>query len=388
MVTTNEMHFDRGLDTTVIGESDCSFIDGSAGVLEYVGYDIDSLARYSTFEETAYLLLYKKMPTSSELDTFKEEINKFGSISEDVKKHLYAMNTNGEPMHVLRSLVSCLGAHDLNSYEPSSESIDLDAVKQDAIKLIVQMPILLAGFDRIRQNQNLVEWNQSHSIAWNFLNMRNGNPPTETMERAFDASLILHAEHGFNASTFTAVVTISTLSDLYSAVTAAIGALKGPLHGGANVRVMHMLQDIPSIEHVDEYINGKLSRGERVMGFGHRVYKSVDPRATYLRGLAEKLAFDTGKEDLYKKSLRIVEIMEKAVGSKGIHPNVDFFSATTYDSLGIKTDLFTPLFAMARVSGWAAHCLEQLSDNRLIRPRCEYTGPHGLEYVPIDQRSK
>ena len=387
MVETNQMHFDRGLDTTVIGESKCSFIDGSAGVLEYVGYDIDSLARYSTFEETAYLLLYQKMPSATQLESFCELINSNAQISAELVNHLEAMPTEAEPMHVLRSLVSSLGAHDFESYEPSADKINIEAVKNDAIKLIAQMPILLAGFDRVRQGKTLIDWDGNHSIAWNFLNMKNGEAPTDTMERAFDASLILHAEHGFNASTFTAVVTISTLSDLYSAVTAAIGALKGPLHGGANVRVMHMLEEIPLMEDVDSYINGKLERSERVMGFGHRVYKSVDPRATYLRGLAEKLAFDTGKEALYKKSLRIVEIMDKAVGSKGIHPNVDFFSATTYDSLGIKKDLFTPLFAMARVAGWSAHCLEQLSDNRLIRPRCEYTGPHGLEYVPIDQRS-
>ena len=386
MVETKQMHFDRGLDTTVIGESKCSFIDGSAGVLEYVGYDIDSLARYSTFEETAYLLLNQRMPTEMELKSFCELINNHAKISPDLINHLKGMPSKADPMHVLRSLVSSLGAHDFESHEPSADKINIQSVKDDAIKLIAQMPILLAGFDRVRQEKSLIDWDSNQSIAWNFLNMKNGEAPTETMERAFDASLILHAEHGFNASTFTAVVTISTLSDLYSAVTAAIGALKGPLHGGANVRVMHMLEEISSIEAVDSYINGKLERSERIMGFGHRVYKSVDPRATYLRGLAEKLAFDTGKEALYKKSLRIVEIMDKAVGSKGIHPNVDFFSATTYDSLGIKKDLFTPLFAMARVAGWSAHCLEQLSDNRLIRPRCEYTGPHGQEYVPIDQR--
>ena len=210
--------------------------------------------------------------------------------------------------------------------------------------------------------------------------------PTERMSRAMDICLILHADHGFNASTFAALVTISTLSDMYSAVTTAIGTLKGPLHGGANQGVMHMLQEIGDNKNIEPYILNKLNNKEKVMGFGHRVYKAYDPRATYLKTFAEGIAEDTGNLNLFTTSKLIESVMEREVGAKGIHPNVDFYSATTYYSLGIELDQFTPLFAMSRVAGWTAHCLEYLEDNRLIRPRCDYVGPHQQEYKPITQR--
>jgi citrate synthase len=252
--------------------------------------------------------------------------------------------------------------------------------------MLAKMPALIAGFDRHRKGLDLVRPNVDATIAENFLYMLTGEKPTERMSRAMDICLILHADHGFNASTFASLVTISTLSDIYSAVTTAIGTLKGPLHGGANQGVMYMLQEIESIDAVEEYVLNKFANKERIMGFGHRVYKSTDPRATYLKTFAEGIAQDTGNIDLFNKSKRIEEVMDREVGSKGIYPNVDFYSATTYFSLGIDLDLFTPLFAMSRVSGWTAHCMEYLAENRLIRPRCDYVGPHEQEYVSISQR--
>jgi citrate synthase len=216
--------------------------------------------------------------------------------------------------------------------------------------------------------------------------MLNGQKPTDTMERAFDACLILHADHGLNASTFTARVIMSTRSDIYSVITGAIGALRGPLHGGANEGVMVMLNEIPSVDAVEEYVLEKLRNKDRIMGFGHRVYKTYDPRATYLKTLAKQLAEDTGNQDLYKKSHAVEEVMEREVGSKGIYPNVDFYSATTYHCIGLRLDLFTPMFALSRTSGWAGHALEQIAAGRLIRPKADYVGPHEQPYVPIDQR--
>ena len=216
--------------------------------------------------------------------------------------------------------------------------------------------------------------------------MLNGKEPTETMARAFDVCMILHADHGLNNSTFTARVIISTLSDMYSALSGAIGSLRGPLHGGANEGVMVMLNEIPSVDAVEAYITGKLERKEKIMGFGHRVYKAYDPRATFLKTLARQLAEDTGNQALYEKSTRIEQVMEKAVAAKGIYPNVDFYSATTYHCIGLQLDLFTPMFAMSRIGGWAGHILEQLDGNRLYRPTANYVGPHNVRYVPIDQR--
>ncbi|MCA9281886.1 MAG: citrate synthase, partial [Phycisphaerales bacterium] len=226
----------------------------------------------------------------------------------------------------------------------------------------------------------------SLSFAANFLYMLNGEHPTPTMERAFDACMILHADHGLNNSTFTTRVVISTLSDVYSAISAAIGSLRGPLHGGANEGVMKMLNEIPSVDDVRKVVEDKLARKDKIMGFGHRVYKNYDPRATYLKTLAKKLAEDTGNVSLYEKSHAIEQIMEEKVAAKGIYPNVDFYSATTYHCIGLQLDLFTPMFALSRISGWAGHMLEQLEGNRLYRPKAEYTGPHGVAYTAIEKR--
>jgi citrate synthase len=375
------LNIDKGLANTIVAESQMSFIDGASGILEYVGIDIDSLARHSTYEETVFLLWNRRLPTKAELDAFSRRLREQSDLPQPMWAMISSLPKTATPMHALRTLVSAVALHD-----PQADDASPDANERKAVSLVARLPALVAGFDRHRKGRPFVKPDPSLPVAANFLNMLNGERPTDTMARALDVCLILHADHGFNASTFAARVIISTLSDMYSAITGAIGALKGPLHGGANEEVMHMLKEIESIENVEPYIRRKLQAREKVMGFGHRVYKTFDPRATFLKTFARQLAKDTGNEKLYEMSRRIEEIMEAEVGSKGIHPNVDFYSATTYFSLGLELDLFTPMFAIARVSGWCGHCIEQLADNKLIRPRCDYTGPHKAEYVPIAQR--
>ncbi len=373
--------FDKGLANTIASESAMSWIDGQNGILEYVGIDIDLLARNSTFEETVFLLWRGKLPTASELDAFSAAIRNEYDLPEAMWDVIRGMPAQAGSMHALRTLVSALALYDREADDPSPE-----ANERKGIRLLARTPALIANFNRHRDGKNFVKPDASLSVAANFLAMLNGEQPTETMARALDVCLILHADHGFNASTFAALVTISTLSDMYSAVTTAIGTLKGPLHGGANEAVMHMLDEIGSMDNVEPFILGKLERRERIMGFGHRVYKAYDPRATYLKTFAKKLADDTGNQQLYALSNRIEQIMHEAVAAKGILPNVDFYSATTYYSIGLAIDLFTPMFVMSRTAGWVGHCIEQLADNKLIRPRCEYVGPHEQRYVPIGDR--
>jgi len=376
-----EMMMDKGLANTVAAESQMSFIDGEKGVLEYVGIDIDSLARSSTFEETVYLLWHLRLPTQAELDELTALIRAEYDLPGPMWEMIRLIPEDATPMHALRTLVSALSVFDEEADDKSEE-----AKKRKALRLLAKMPAIIANFDRHRKGLPFTAPDPEMSVAASFLSMLRDEAPTETMARAFDICLILHADHGFNASTFAAMATISTLSDMYSAVTTAIGTLKGPLHGGANEAVMHMLKEIGTLENVDAYIGAKLENKERVMGFGHRVYKAYDPRATYLKTFAEQIAKDTGNQNLYLMSHRIETVMRDAVGDKGILPNVDFYSATTYYSLGLEIDLFTPLFAMSRVAGWAGHCIEYLQDNKLMRPRCDYTGPHGVAYVPIEKR--
>ena len=372
---------DRGLANTIAAESEMSFIDGESGILEYVGIDIDALARHSTFEEVVYLLWNRKLPTRGELDGFTARIRSEYPLPEPMWEFITRLPATAGPMHALRTLVSTLALFDDEADDQSPE-----ANERKAVRLLARAPALIAAFDRHRKGKEIIRPDASLDIAGSFITMLTGSKPTETMRQALDVCLILHADHGFNASTFAALVTISTLSDMYSAITTAIGTLKGSLHGGANEAVMHMLREIGEMDDVEAYVRGKLQRKERIMGFGHRVYKAYDPRATYLKTFAKQLADDTGNEGLYEMSRRIEQIMHEAVGSKGIYPNVDFYSATTYYSIGLDIDLFTPMFVMSRIAGWVGHCIEQLSDNKLIRPRCEYTGPHKQPYVSIEQR--
>ncbi len=380
----------KGLEGIVAAETKSSFIDGEKGILEYVGIAIDDLARNSTFEETVFLLWNNRLPNKAELDEFTGMLRDRYELPPGMEQRLVALPTSAQPMHVLRTMVSALAMHDL---EPNK--VDLPSARRKALNILGHVPTLIAYFDRYRRGLPLVHPRKDLSFAANFLYMLNGKEPTPAMVRAFDICMILHADHGLNNSTFTARVIISTLSDMYSAITGAIGSLRGPLHGGANEEVMEMLGEIEKLakeqgkdamEVIEPYIMDRLKRKERIMGFGHRVYKTIDPRATFLKTFSKQIAADTGNLKLYEMSSKIEQIMAREVGAKGIYPNVDFYSATTYHSIGLKLDLFTPMFAMSRVSGWAAHCLEQLADNRLFRPAAAYVGEHAVAYAPIEKR--
>ena len=379
------LNVDKGLGNTIAADTQLSFIDGAKGVLEYVGFDIDSLARNSTFEETTWLLWNGRLPLAYELADFSKQLQAEYSVDPRIMDVIRALPRTAAPMDALRTLVSALAHFDVEADDPSPA-----ANQRKALRLVAKTPTLIANFNRYRKGKPIVSPDSTLTLAQNFLWMLTGALPTVAMSRALDVCLVLHADHGLNASTFAARVTIATQSDMYSAATSAVGTLKGPLHGGANQEVMEMLLEIGQLEKVDEYIKSKLARKERIMGFGHRVYKAYDPRATYLKTFAKQVASDTGNLPLYEMTRRIEEIVlaQPNIIEKGIFPNVDFYSATTYYSLGLDLDLFTCMFAASRMSGWTGHCIEQLAANKLIRPHADYTGPHGLVYLPVDQRSK
>lgn len=373
--------FSKGLEGVVAAETRMSFIDGEKGILEYVGIPIDALARNSTFEETVFLLWNTRLPKREELAALSQQIRSRTKLPAKLIDIIRGMPKESQPMHVLRTAVSALAL-----FDPNPNATDIPSAQDKALNILAQIPTIIAVFDRSRRGLDPVAPRTDLTFAQNFLYMLNGKEPTEAMARGFDICMILHADHGLNNSTFTARVVTSTLSDMYSAITAAIGSLRGPLHGGANEEVMEMLNEIPSSDAIEPYIMGKLAKKDRIMGFGHRVYKTIDPRATFLKTFAKQIAADTGNQKLYEMSSKIEQIMAREVGAKGIYPNVDFYSATTYHSIGLKLDLFTPMFAMSRVSGWAGHCIEQLNGNRLYRPAANYVGPHDAPYVPMDKR--
>ena len=379
------LNVDKGLGNTIAADTQLSFIDGAKGVLEYVGFDIDSLARNSTFEETTWLLWNGRLPLAHELADFSNQLQAEYNVDPRMMDVIRAIPRTAAPMDALRTLVSALAHFDVEADDPSPA-----ANQRKALRLVAKTPTLIANFNRYRKGKPIVSPDSTLTLAQNFLWMLTGALPTVAMSRALDVCLVLHADHGLNASTFAARVTIATQSDMYSAATSAVGTLKGPLHGGANQEVMEMLLEIGQLEKVDEYIKSKLARKERIMGFGHRVYKAYDPRATYLKTFAKQVASDTGNLPLYEMTRRIEEIVlaQPNIIEKGIFPNVDFYSATTYYSLGLDLDLFTCMFAASRMSGWTGHCIEQLAANKLVRPHADYTGPHGLAYLPVDQRPK
>lgn len=376
--------FAKGLEGVIAAETNMSFIDGEKGILEYVGIAIDDLARNSTFEETVFLLWNRRLPTKTELDAFTADLRAHYDLPKGLVERIQTCPKDAAPMHVLRTMVSALAM-----YDADPDANDIPSARKKALAILAQTPAIIACFDRHRRGLAYVAPRKDLSFAANFLNMLNGQVPTEAVARAFDVCMILHADHGLNNSTFTARVIISTLSDMYSAITGAIGSLRGPLHGGANEEVMVMLDEIEKAggqKALEPYIMDRLKKKERIMGFGHRVYKTIDPRATFLKTFSKQIATDTGNLKLYEMSSTIEQIMAREVGAKGIYPNVDFYSATTYHSIGLKLDLFTPMFAMSRISGWSGHVLEQLDGNRLYRPAAKYVGPHGVKYVPIAQR--
>ena len=367
-----------GLQNVVIATSEICSIDGQQGRLIYRGYEISELAANSTFEEVVYLLWHGRLPLRAELDQLKNDFAENRSVAPEILDLLKSLPPAQHPMETLRTAISALSL-----YDPESEDMSREANRRKAVRLTAQMGTIVAAYGRIREGKEAVAPDPGLGHAANFLYMLTGQKPGDQDARWFDIALILHADHSFNASTFAARVTASTLSDMHSAITSAIGALKGPLHGGANERVMRMLLEIGSVDKAEDYVRGLLARKEKVMGFGHRVYRTRDPRATILQEMSEELGRSTGQTKWFEMSQRIENLM---VSEKGINANVDFYSASSYYVLGIPVDLYTLIFAVSRISGWTAHVLEQYGDNKLIRPLAEYTGPTGLNYVPIARR--
>jgi citrate synthase len=369
----------RGLEGVVALESSLSFIDGQKGELVYRGYDINDLAEGASFEEVVYLLANGSLPTEDQLHELQQELRSERALPDPVIDLLRNAPDDAHPMAVLRTAVSALGL-----YDEEADVMEEAANRRKAVRILAQIPTIIASFDRIRKGLDPVAPLDEGTMAHNFLYMLNGEAPGEAAERIFDVCLVLHADHGLNASTFTSRVIGSTLSDMYSAVPGAIGALKGPLHGGANREVMRMLLEIDE-QGADPaaYVKERLAQGERVMGFGHRVYKTMDPRAAILRDMVKDLSEEAGEMKWYNYSMAILETMRD---EKGIDPNVDFFSASTYYQLGLAPDLFTPIFALSRTAGWTSHLLEQWADNRLIRPRAQYVGEKNRSFVPLSER--
>ncbi|AOV07237.1 citrate synthase [Sporosarcina ureilytica] len=367
----------RGLEGVVATQSSISSIIDDT--LTYVGYNIDDLADNASFEEVIYLLWHKRLPKEDELAELKQQLSDNMSLPQEFLNHFKTYPIDKvHPMSALRSAVSLLGL-----YDEKSEDMSDEANYAKAINLQAKIATIVTAFARVRKGLEPVAPRADLGYAANFLYMLSGKEPEEIEIEAFDKALVLHADHELNASTFTARVCVATLSDMYSGITSAIGALKGPLHGGANEQVMKMLAEIGSEENAEAYIQEKLANREKIMGFGHRVYRQGDPRAKHLREMSKQLTKLRGEEKWYNMSIRVEAAF---TAQKNLPPNVDFYSASVYHSLGIDHDLFTPIFAVSRVSGWIAHILEQYENNRLIRPRAEYTGPGMQKYIPIEER--
>ena len=373
-------HAPKGLEGVVATNSSICFIDGDQGVLAYRGIDIHELADHSNFEETCFLLWNGRLPKKDELKQVHEQLAAERKMDPAIIELLKNAPKSALPMDVLRTAVSAL-----SFYDPEEKLNDHNANVHKAIRLTSQIAMIVAAYDRLRNGKEVVKPDTSLSHAANFLWMLTGNKPSSTAERAFDIALILHADHELNASTFAARVTAATLSDMHSATTAAIGALKGPLHGGANEAVFRILESIDkSGKDPIDYVKNMFAQKKKIPGFGHRVYHTEDPRATHLRKMSHDLCKSSGQEKWYEMSHKIEEFVK---AEKKLNANVDFCSASTYHTLGIHVDLFTPIFAVSRVSGWTAHVIEQLDDNRLIRPRAEYVGPtYPQHWVAVDKR--
>lgn len=368
---------DKGLEGVVACTTKISSIIDVT--LTYRGYTIEDLAKNSTFEEVVFLLWNDRLPNTSELQNLRSELSKHLTIEPDLLAVMKTLNTKGvHPMAWLRSAVSSMSL-----FDPTADEMSDSANMQKALRLTAKMGSLVAAFERLRTNQPLVQPNPSKSLAWNFLFQLFGTEPSTDVVRMFDICLILHADHELNCSAFSARVTSSSLSDIYSAVTSAIGALKGPLHGGANEQVMKMLKKIGTMDAAKAFVEDAVGNKQKVMGIGHRVYKNGDPRAKILSEMSKELTKKIGEPHWYEMSVLIDSEMQSR---KGLLPNVDFYSATVYYSMRIPTDLFTPIFAVSRVSGWLAHIFEQYANNRIYRPRGEWKGKLGLKWVPLEKR--
>jgi len=367
-----------GLRGVFAATSSISDVNGEKGELIYQGYNIHDLAKHSTFEEVIFLLWNQRLPTSSELSELEKSLRAAYEIPAELVALMKQFPHDADPMDVLRTAISVLEFYDENSRDVSRETS-----LKTAVRLTAQFPTIVAASDRIRRQLDLIDPDPNLGIAANFLYMLRGERPSEHEARIFDVCLVLHADHELNASTFTARVIAGTLADMYAAVTGAIGALSGPLHGGANTNVMKTLLEIGEVDNVEPYIKKALAEKRKIMGFGHAVYKTEDPRATHLREFSKQAGEAAGDSKWYDMSRKVEEIIMR---EKGLFPNVDFFSASTYYMMGIPLDLYTPIFAVSRISGWTGHILEQYADNKLIRPRAEYVGQRDVAYAPIDQR--
>ncbi len=374
----------RGLEDVHIDTTKICQIDGMQGKLIYRGYDISELADKASFEEVIYLLWNDDLPTKSQLEAFQKELKPHFAVPDEIIQLFRLLPKETQPMHALQSAVSTLA-----SFDDESEDVSLENVRNIGLKLVTQFPTLVATLERLRQGKDPVAPNPEYGIAKNFLYMLNGEEPTEAAVRVMDVALVLHAEHGSNASTFTARTTASTLTDVYSAISAAVGSLKGPLHGGANTAVMNALEKIGDIEGVEAFVMDKLSEESgRVPGFGHRVYRVIDPRAVILERVSQDLAEESGDSKWFEMSQEMKRVMAREMDKKDkqVKPNVDFFSASVYRMLGFPSDMYTPIFAVARISGWMAHLLEQYDGNRIMRPRLVYEGPTGKTFTPLGER--
>ncbi len=379
MDNTHDRIVTRGLRDVAAAETKISFVD-PMGTLYYLGYNIDALVDHVCYEEVVYLLLHGKLPTKNELDQLRAQLISEMQLPEAVISSIKSFPHSSHPMEVLRTEIS-----HLSMYDPDDDSTYEQAARRQAIRLVAKVPTIVAALYRLRTKKRLVSPNPKSEFAENFLYLFRGKPADSEEKEAIDRFMTLHADHGFNASTFAARVAASTNSDLYSAVTCAVGTLKGPLHGGASEKVMYMLDDINTEEEVEAYIQGMLDDQKKIMGFGHRVYRAEDPRTKHLREIAENLSNRTDTRNLYKLSLRIENVVHE---KKKIFPNVDFYAAVTLNALGVPFQFFTPFFASSRISGWTAHIIEQYKDAVLLRPSSKYIGEYGRPFIPIEKREQ
>ena len=379
MMTTCD--YRPGLEGVPATQSSISFVDGQDGILEYRGIRIEDLAQKSSFLETAYLLIWGGLPTQQELSAFEHEVQYHRRLKYRIRDMMKCFPESGHPMDALQACAAALGLfHSRRALE------DPGYVQNAVVRLIAKIPTMVAAFKMMRKGNDPVQPRDDLSYASNFLYMLNEREPDPLAARIFDVCLILHAEHTINASTFSAMVTASTLTDPYAVIASAVGTLGGPLHGGANEEVIAMLKEIGSIDNVRPYVENRMANKQKIMGFGHRVYKVKDPRAVILQRLAEQLFDKVGRDDYYDIALELEQVVEEKLGRKGVYPNVDFYSGLLYRKLGIPTDLFTPIFAIARVAGWLAHWKQQIGENRIFRPTQIYEGPHNQLYVPLEKR--
>jgi citrate synthase len=371
-----------GLEGVPVAESGVSYVDGRKGILEYRGINVVELAKSSNFLETAYLLIWGKLPSDEEFRLFKEDIKYHRRIKYQIRDMMKCYPDSGHSMDALQTSAAALGLF----YARRAPDNPAD-IYRAIYHILAKIPTMVAAFHQIKRGNDPVKPNDNLDYAANFLYMLTERVPSTLEAEVFDKCLILHAEHTINASTFSAMVTASTLTDPYGVIASAVGTLAGPLHGGANEEVLTMLEEIGSVDRVEEYINNKIEKKEKIMGFGHRVYKVKDPRATILQEQVVKLFHEKGEDEYYQVALAVEKMVEERLGTKGIYPNVDFYSGLVYRKLKIKPDLFTPIFAIARVAGWLAHWKEQIEANRIFRPTQIYKGEHQLEYIPMEDRN-